>query len=128
MQMRYPPQPDQAKTFTTAELRENFLIEKLFTPGDILMVYSHIDRIITGGAAPIKEPLALVGDPKTLGAAFFLERREMGVVNVGGPGKVTVDGNHPFAGKTLTYALTIADVRDATEDEKRNGVARPVIH
>ena len=92
MQMRYPPQPDQAKTFTTAELRENFLIEKLFTPGDILMVYSHIDRIITGGAAPLKEPLALVGDPKTLGAAFFLERREMGVVNVGGPGKVTVDG------------------------------------
>ena len=71
MQMRYPPQPEQAKTFTTAELRENFLIEKLFAPGEIHMVYSHIDRIITGGASPIKEPLALVGDPKTLGAAFF---------------------------------------------------------
>ncbi|HFD79699.1 MAG TPA: peptidylprolyl isomerase [Gammaproteobacteria bacterium] len=43
-------------------------------------------------------------------------------------GKLTVDGNHPFAGKTLTYALTVADIRDATEEEKQKGVSRPVIH
>jgi 4-deoxy-L-threo-5-hexosulose-uronate ketol-isomerase len=92
MDMRYPPQPQQAKLFTTEQLRQNFLIEKLFIPGTIQVIYSHIDRIITGGACPIEKPLALIGDPKTLGAAFFLERREMGIVNVGGPGQVTVDG------------------------------------
>lgn len=43
-------------------------------------------------------------------------------------GKLTVDGNHPFAGKTLTYALTVADIRDATEEEKRDGVSRPILH
>lgn len=43
-------------------------------------------------------------------------------------GKLTVDGNHPFAGKTLTYVLTVADIRAATEDEKQNGVSGPVIH
>ena len=43
-------------------------------------------------------------------------------------GKLTVDGNHPFAGKTLTYALTVADIRDATEEEKQNGVSRPLMH
>lgn len=92
MDIRYPPQPEQVKTFTTAQLRQNFLIESLFTPDTIQMVYSHIDRIITGGACPVKKPLELTGDPKSLGAAFFLERREMGVVNVGGPGKITANG------------------------------------
>lgn len=43
-------------------------------------------------------------------------------------GRLTVDGNHPFAGKTLTYALTVADIRDATEDEKRNGISKPILH
>jgi FKBP-type peptidyl-prolyl cis-trans isomerase SlyD len=43
-------------------------------------------------------------------------------------GKLTVDGNHPFAGKTLTYALTVADIREATEDEKRNGISKPILH
>lgn len=92
MELRYPAHPDAVKTFTTDELRQHFLIETLFAPGAIQMVYSHIDRIITGGAAPVDAPLALAGDPKTLGAGFFLERREMGVVNVAGPGAITVDG------------------------------------
>jgi 4-deoxy-L-threo-5-hexosulose-uronate ketol-isomerase len=92
MDMRYPPHPEQVKTFTTGQLREALLIESLFALGTIQIVYSHIDRIITGGACPVEKPLALIGDPKTLGAAFFLERREMGVVNVAGAGKITVDG------------------------------------
>ncbi|RPJ01373.1 MAG: 5-dehydro-4-deoxy-D-glucuronate isomerase [Chloroflexi bacterium] len=92
MDMRYAPHPEQTKTFTTQQLREHFLIERLFTPGQIEIVYSHIDRIITGGACPAGEPFLLAGDPKTLGAEFFLQRREMGVVNVGGPGQITVDG------------------------------------
>ncbi len=92
MEMRYPPQPEHARTFTTDQLREHFLIESLFEPGAVRLVYSHVDRVIVGGACPTGEPQALVGDPKTLGAAFFLERRELGVVNVGGPGTMTVDG------------------------------------
>jgi 4-deoxy-L-threo-5-hexosulose-uronate ketol-isomerase len=92
MDMRYPPQPDQAKTFTTAQLRQNFLIETLVVPGAVTLAYSHSDRIIIGGVCPVQEPLALTGDPQTLGAAFFLERREMGVVNVAGTGTIRVDG------------------------------------
>jgi 4-deoxy-L-threo-5-hexosulose-uronate ketol-isomerase len=92
MEMRYPAHPDRVKKYTTKQLRSEFLIENLFVEGGINMVYSHIDRIITGGAAPTNAALALAGDPKELGADFFLQRREMGVVNVGGPGKVTVDG------------------------------------
>jgi FKBP-type peptidyl-prolyl cis-trans isomerase SlyD len=42
--------------------------------------------------------------------------------------QLTVDGNHPFAGKTLTYAVTVADIRDATEEEKRQGISRPIMH
>lgn len=92
METRYPPQPDVAKRLTTDELRQQLLIEKLFVPGQITMVYSHVDRVIVGGAAPTNSGLELVGDKKELGADTFLERREMGVVNVGGPGKITVDG------------------------------------
>jgi len=92
MEQRYPVHPDEVKTFTTDELRQHFLIERLFVPGEIQLVYSHIDRIITGGALPTNGPLALTGDPKALGAEFFLERREMGVVNIAGPGTITVDG------------------------------------
>ncbi len=101
MEMRYPAHPDRVKKYTTEQLRSEFLIENLFVEGAINMVYSHIDRIITGGAAPASEALALVGDPKELGADFFLQRREMGVVNVGGPGSVTVDGT--------AYAMTKLD-------------------
>ncbi len=92
MEQRYPAHPDEVKTFTTEQLRRHFLIENLFTPGAVEMVYSHIDRIITGGAAPVEAPVALAGDSKSLGAEFFLERREMGIVSIAGPGRITVDG------------------------------------
>ncbi len=93
MEMRYPSSPEAVQRFTTAELRDEFLIETLFTPGAVNMVYSHIDRVIVGGAAPTNAPLALAGDPRELGADFFLQRREMGIVCVsGGGGTVTVDG------------------------------------
>ena len=92
MEMRYPISPENVKRLSTEELRHEFLIETLFVPGQIAMVYSHIDRIITGGACPTDQPLTLSADPKELGADFFLQRREMGVVNVGGPGTVIADG------------------------------------
>ena len=92
METRYPFHPEHVQTFTTEQLRSHSLIEDLFSDGAINLVYSHIDRVITGGACPTNGALVLAGDPKELGAAFFLERRELGVVNVGGPGSVTVDG------------------------------------
>lgn len=96
MEMRYPFHPDEVKTFTTAQLREQFLIPTLFVPGEVTLTYSHIDRMIIGGAAPAAAPLALTASPKDLGADFFLQRREIGIINVGGAGTITVDGT-PYA-------------------------------
>ncbi|MCC6802676.1 MAG: 5-dehydro-4-deoxy-D-glucuronate isomerase [Anaerolineae bacterium] len=92
MQMRYPSNPEKVKTFTTDQLRAEFLIDKLFSDDAITLVYSHIDRIIVGGACPVTQALELTASKKDLGTDTFLERRELGVVNVGGAGTVTVDG------------------------------------
>jgi 4-deoxy-L-threo-5-hexosulose-uronate ketol-isomerase len=79
------------KTMDTQALRREYLIGDLFKPDEIKLVYSHIDRIIVGSAVPQKAPLALsAGDE--LRASYFLERRELGVINIGGPGKIRVDG------------------------------------
>lgn len=89
--VRYANHPDDSKRYDTAELREKYLIEKLFGEDDILLTYSHQDRIIAGGAMPVKKTLSL-GTFKELATAFFLERREMGVINIGGAGVITLDG------------------------------------
>ena len=91
MELRTAASPRDVKHYTTERLREEFLIEKVFFEDEIRLVYSHIDRIITGAATPVKKALKLeAGDE--LRAAYFLERREMGVINVGGDGQITVDG------------------------------------
>ncbi|PHV70967.1 5-dehydro-4-deoxy-D-glucuronate isomerase [Sporanaerobium hydrogeniformans] len=91
MEVRYSIGPNEAKKMTTEELRENFLIQDLFVPGEIKMLYSHVDRIIVGAAVPTQGALAIAGS-KELGSDYFLERREMGVINIGGKGIITVDG------------------------------------
>lgn len=83
--------PDEAKGFDTAALRANFLIEDLFRPGEIRMTYSHNDRTVIGTAVPGTEALRLVTS-KPIGADPFLARREMGIVNIGGPGTAVADG------------------------------------
>lgn len=90
MEVRTAASPRDVKHYTTDRLREEFLIEGLFTLGEIKLVYSHIDRIITGAAMPV-EPIALTAG-EALRANYFLERREMGIINIGGKGTVTVDG------------------------------------
>jgi 4-deoxy-L-threo-5-hexosulose-uronate ketol-isomerase len=92
MDMRYPSHPDKVKHFSTAQLRDEFLIPTLFTDDAVTMVYSHIDRVIVGGACPVSNTLDLKASPKEIGADFFLQRREIAVVNVGGNGKVIADG------------------------------------
>ena len=90
-EMRYNSNPVDAKSYDTARIRKEFLIENLMEEGNINLVYSHIDRYIVGGAVPTTEALVLESiDP--LKAEFFLKRREMGIINVGGKGIVNVDG------------------------------------
>lgn len=86
-EIRYAAHPEDAKHYDTARLRRDFLIEKVFAPDEVNMVYSMYDRMIVGGAMPVGEELRLEAiDP--LKAPYFLTRREMGIFNVGGPGVV----------------------------------------
>lgn len=91
MDIRYSSHFEDAKKYDTADLRRHFLIEDLFVPGEIKMTYSHIDRIIVAGIVPFDKALHLEAS-KELGCSYFLERREMGVINIGGAGVVTLDG------------------------------------
>ena len=91
MELRTAASPRDVKHYDTERLREEFLIQDLFRPGEIKLVYSHIDRIITGSAVPVSEKLKLEAGAE-LRAAYFLERRELGVINIGGDGEITVDG------------------------------------
>ncbi len=91
MEIRSASNPKDVKHYTTDRLREEFHISKLFTKDNIRMVYSHIDRIITAGIMPVVQELKLEGG-KELASDYFLERREMGCINVGGKGIITVDG------------------------------------
>ena len=91
MEVRCASNPKDVKHYTTERLREEFHISKLFTKDNIRMVYSHIDRIITAGVMPVFQELKLEAG-KELAAEYFLERREMGCINVGGKGVITIDG------------------------------------
>lgn len=91
MQVRYSPDPVRFCRMTTDEVRENFLIDHLFAPDAIEMVYSDVDRAIAGSAVPVKGPLTLTSADE-LRADFFCQRRELGVLNIGGAGTITVDG------------------------------------
>ena len=91
MEIRNASNPKDVKHYTTDRLREEFHISRLFTKDNIRMVYSHIDRIITAGLMPVYQELKLEGG-KELASDYFLERREMGCINIGGKGIITVDG------------------------------------
>jgi 4-deoxy-L-threo-5-hexosulose-uronate ketol-isomerase len=91
MEIRYSTHPEHAKTFTTEQIREHYLIEALFEAGEIKLVYSMEDRAIVGGISPLEDGIALKGYDE-IKADYFLERREVGIFNVGGYGKIKVDG------------------------------------
>ena len=100
---RYATSPREVKKLNTQELREEFLIDKIMKLGEINLTYSHYDRYIAGSAVPNKFALKLEPiDP--LKADYFLERRELGVINVGGPGVVCVNGiDYPLDYKDALY-------------------------
>ncbi|WP_375178386.1 5-dehydro-4-deoxy-D-glucuronate isomerase [Enterococcus rotai] len=91
MDNRYTHSPEDIRHYSTEELRREFLVEKVFAPGEISLTYTHNDRMIFGGVTPTTEPLEIVLT-KELGVDYFLERRELGVINIGGSGSITIDG------------------------------------
>lgn len=88
---RFAVHPSHFQGMSTQTIREHFLIENIFVPDTIQNTYSHFDRLIIGGAMPVKGPLSLEAFSE-LRADFYLQRRELGIINVGAPGKVVADG------------------------------------
>ncbi len=91
MQVRNSVHPEDFVAYDTERVRKEFLIQDLFNTDEIKLVYSHIDRIITGGIKPVNKELKLEAG-KEIGAEYFLSRREMGIINIGARGSVTIDG------------------------------------
>ncbi len=91
MNIRFAAGPNETRQFDTEQLRENFLVQQLMQNDSVQLVYSHFDRVIIGGAKPVNKSLSLPNHPE-LKADYFLERRELGVINTGGAGTVTASG------------------------------------
>ncbi len=91
MEIRHPVHPDHFVLFNTDEMRDQFLVEDLFVADRPKLVYSFFDRLIVGGICPLT-PQSLEIDKEIIGASYLLERRELGIINVGGTGIVNADG------------------------------------
>ncbi len=95
MDIRYSTGKEAFKHMTTEELRKEFLVQNIFKADDVSAVYSHIDRIVTLGAMPVTGSVDLaknIDAMKDFGVSYFLERRELGIINIGGDGVVEADG------------------------------------
>lgn len=91
MSIRFAISQNETKQFDTEQLRDNFLVSPLMQDDTIQLVYTHYDRVIIGGVKPVSKSVGLPNHPE-LRADYFLERRELGIINVGGAGKVKLDG------------------------------------
>lgn len=101
MEIRFQNSPKEVKGMSTQELRGNFLVQELMQQDAVKLVYSHYDRVITGGVAPKAGASIALPNEAELRADYFLERRELGIINVGGTGTVIADGT--------TYTLNKLD-------------------
>jgi 4-deoxy-L-threo-5-hexosulose-uronate ketol-isomerase len=117
MTIRHVAHPDAVRGFDTETLREHFLVPTLFEADDVVMTYSHVDRFVVGGAMPVAGPITLETH-KAIGSDTFLKRRELGVINVGGAGRVVVDGTtfDLDPRDALYVAMGSADVRFESVD------------
>jgi 4-deoxy-L-threo-5-hexosulose-uronate ketol-isomerase len=103
MEVRYAADPVRFPRMTTKEVRDNFLIHSLFKVGEIEMVYSDTDRVIIGSAVPFDNPIIL-SPMDELRASYFTERRELGALNIGGPGTIEVnEKNYKMKGLDCLY-------------------------
>ena len=91
IEVRYSPDKKGFKKLTTAGLRKSFLIDNLFIRNSIPMVYSDVDRSITGSAVPVGKSLKLIATKSEMSAEYFAQRRELGIINIGGKGTVIID-------------------------------------
>ncbi|HEX2209747.1 MAG TPA: 5-dehydro-4-deoxy-D-glucuronate isomerase [Longimicrobium sp.] len=117
MTMHYLPGPNETRRMETTELRERFLLGGLFVPGEVTIRFVDLDRVVVGGAVPTDAPLRLEA-PLEMASEYFTERREVGVLNVGGAGSVTVDGErHAMAFRDGLYVgRGSRDVEFASDD------------
>ncbi len=92
MKTRYLPDPKAYVRMKTSELRDAFLVEKLFKPNDVKLLYTDADRAIVGSVVPESKPLVLKASDKEMAAEYFTERRENGIINIGNTGTINVDG------------------------------------
>jgi 4-deoxy-L-threo-5-hexosulose-uronate ketol-isomerase len=91
MEIRFAASPNEVKNMDTETLRANFLMSGLMQADILTLTYSHYDRVITGGVKPVGQKVALPNEPE-LRADYFLQRRELGIINLGGTGVVVADG------------------------------------
>jgi 4-deoxy-L-threo-5-hexosulose-uronate ketol-isomerase len=91
IEVRYGAGPETIGTMSTEQLRSTFLIESLFAKDDVRLVYTHIDRMIVGGSMPVTKSVTF-GEGKAIGTPHLLSYREVGIANLGGPGRIEVDG------------------------------------
>jgi 4-deoxy-L-threo-5-hexosulose-uronate ketol-isomerase len=117
MTMHYLPGPTEARRMDTAELRDRFLLGGLFVPGAVTLRFVDLDRVVIGAAVPTEGALRLEA-PAEMASEYFAERREIGVLNVGGAGSVTVDGQrHAMAFRDGLYVGRASrDVQFASDD------------
>ncbi|MEA3537407.1 5-dehydro-4-deoxy-D-glucuronate isomerase [Rhizobium sp. CC-YZS058] len=101
MKTLYGAGPSDIRTYDTARLRAEFLMDDLFQDGALRFTYTHVDRLIVGGAVPTDQPIRF-GSGEEIGTAFLLSAREMGIANLGGAGTISIDGE--------TFALANRDV------------------
>lgn len=95
MEIRYSANPEDVKRYTTEELRREFLISDLYRPDEVTAVYSHVDRMVAFGCMPVREEVPLdkgIDCWHNFGTHYILERREIGIFNIGGAGRIMVDG------------------------------------
>jgi 4-deoxy-L-threo-5-hexosulose-uronate ketol-isomerase len=110
--MRYLPTPEHAARLTPEELRTHFLVSGLFVPGEARFEMVDLDRVTLGGVVPLAQPIALV-PPEVFAAKSFTERREVGILNIGGAGTVTADGT-AFPLKKLDMVYVGRGTRDVS--------------
>ena len=129
MDIRYSAHPNDVKRYTTEELRREFLIENLYRPDQVVAVYSHVDRMVTLGCMPVKETVSIdkgIDVWANFGTRYFLERREVGMFNIGGDGSVTVDGTvYELGYKDCLYiTMGAREVLFASRDSATGSVYR----
>ena len=124
MDIRYSTDPNDVKRYTTEELRKEFLIENLYVADSVVAVYSHVDRMVTLGCMPVSEAVSIdkgIDVWSNFGTHYFLERREIGIFNIGGAGKITVDGTvYELGYKDCLYiAMDAKEVLFSSDDPEK---------